>query len=160
MKWLELLVSDFTNNKDVIADQMLHTPSNVFKRTLSRAKGRSTAYLKLVKKDVAFADKELKFVQSATMTVSTMEIKKGLLFLQSHVNSLEDRKSYLVIYAAFLASCVVIFKIVALTHLSLVFAVGLIPVAIDRVFMSHRVHQLTDLISYLQFVVDMREVEA
>ncbi|MPS31762.1 MULTISPECIES: hypothetical protein [unclassified Salinivibrio] len=158
MKWLETLVSNFSSKKETVADELLHTPKNLYSRTLRRAKGRALAYLQLANRDFKFSVQAFKFVESSTSTISTKELKHGVLFLQSHVRSLESRKSYLVIYAALLASFIALFKLLGIIYLAIVVAAIVLPVvASDRVFMTHRVHLLEDLVTYLQLVIDERE---
>ncbi|USD62096.1 hypothetical protein J4N45_09125 [Vibrio sp. SCSIO 43140] len=161
MKWLETLVSSFTSSKETVASELLHTPQNFYSRTLRREKGRAKAYLQLANKDFTFSVQVFKSVESITSNISTKEMKQGVLFLQSHVHSLESRKSYLVIYAALLASCIALFKLLGMAYVSIaVAAVGIIVVASDRVFMTHRVHLLEDLIAYLQLVIEERKSDA
>ncbi|ENB4330099.1 hypothetical protein ABHV50_004200 [Vibrio vulnificus] len=158
MKWLEKLIQNFTQEKDSVADELLHTPKNLVSRTLGRATVRAVAYLNLARRDLEFSKKALITVESCTSTVSTLELKQGSLYLNSHIGALESRKSYLVIYAALLASFILLFKLIGLSFLSVVIAaIGIPIVAIDRVFITHRIHLLEDLREFLEFVVNERE---
>lgn len=158
MEWLEKLIQNFTQEKDSVADELMHTPKSLFSRTLGRATVRAVAYLNLARRDLDFSKKALITVESCTSTVSTLELKQGTLYLNSHISSLESRKSYLVIYAALLASSILLFKLIDVSFPSIVIAaIGIPIVVIDRVFITHRIHLLEDLREFLEFVISERK---
>lgn len=160
MYWIENLIMDFCNTREVSFHSKFHTVGNFFSRTFTFGKLKARIYNDLASTDICVSKQLQKLVEKSCESVSNGDLRKGMLALKLHVSTMDSRNDYLLMFATLLAALAVAFRFLGweVVSLSIVF-IGIGMVAIERSRIIERKHQLEELFVYLEYIEEIRSFD-